>query len=55
LSEPMSRRETEINHEGHEEREDEIFFSFACFVLVVVGIIYFLRTGSTSNFRKYEE
>ncbi len=22
----MSRRETEINHEGHEEHEDEIFF-----------------------------
>jgi hypothetical protein len=51
----MSRARNKVSHEGHEGDEDEIFFSFTCFVLFVVGIIYFLRTGSTSNFRKYEE
>jgi len=55
LIEPMSRCETEINEEGHEEHEIEIISSFVCFVLFVVGIIYFLRARSTSKFRTYEE
>src|SRR5207237_10811359 len=54
LIEPMSRCPTEINQEGPEEHEIEIFSSFVCFVLFV-GIIYFLRARSTSKFRTYEE
>jgi hypothetical protein len=55
LIEPMSRCEAQIDQEGHEEHEIEIFSSFACFVLFVVEIIYFLLARSTSKLRTYEE
>jgi len=51
----MSRRETEINYEGHEEHEDEIFFALREFRALRGVIICFLLAPLTSNFRKYGE
>jgi len=49
----MSRRETEINHEGHEEHEDEIFFVLREFRALRGGNYLFSPGTLTSNFRKY--
>jgi len=51
----MSRRETEINYEGHEEHEDEISFVLREFRALRGGNYLFLLATLTSNFRKYGE